>query len=66
MDDYDKLLMISHYSAKFGDHRHCGSQDMMFLVVEEQDLLCSLKHIASHVLTQEISEQRHRYLAVYL
>ena len=28
--------MESHHPAKFGDHRHCGSGDIMFLVVEEQ------------------------------
>ena len=28
--------MVSHLPAKFGGHRHCGSRDMMFLVVEEQ------------------------------
>ena len=32
--------MKSHHSAKFGGHRHCGSEDMMFLVVEGQDYTC--------------------------
>ena len=26
-----------HHPAKFHGHRHCGSGDMMFLVVEGQD-----------------------------
>ena len=29
--------MITNHSTKFGGHRHCGSGDMMFLVVEGQD-----------------------------
>ena len=29
--------MVSHHPAKFGGHRHYGSGDMMFVVVEEQD-----------------------------
>ena len=32
--------MVSHYPAKFGDHSHCGSRDMMFLEVEEEDSTC--------------------------
>ena len=28
--------MVNHHPGKFGDHRHCGSGDIMFLVVEEQ------------------------------
>ena len=32
--------MVSHHTAKFGGHRHCGSGDMMFVVVEEQDSTC--------------------------
>ena len=34
-----ELLQLSHYSAKFGGHRHCGIGDM-FLLVEEQDSTC--------------------------
>ena len=33
--------MVSHHPAKFGDHRHCGSGDIMFLVAEEQNSRCS-------------------------
>ena len=33
--------MVSHHSAKFGDHRHCGSEDIMFLVAEEENSRCS-------------------------
>ena len=32
--------MVSHHPAKFGGHRHCGSGDTMFLVVEGQDSTC--------------------------
>ena len=28
-------------SSKFGDHRHCGSGAIMFLVAEEQNSKCS-------------------------
>ena len=33
--------MVSHYPAKFGDHKHCDSGDIMILVVKEQDSKCS-------------------------
>ena len=29
--------MVSHHHVTFGGHRHCGSGDIMFVVVEEQD-----------------------------
>ena len=32
--------MVSQDAAWFCDHRHCGSADMMFLVVEWQDSTC--------------------------
>ena len=28
--------MVSHHLAKFGDHRHCVSGDIMFLHAEEK------------------------------
>ena len=28
--------MVSHHPAKFGGHRHYGSGDMMFVMVEVQ------------------------------
>ena len=34
-------LMVSNHPAKFGNHRHCGSGDIMFLVAEEQNSRCS-------------------------
>ena len=37
-------LTISHHPAKFGGHRHCGSEDM-FSMIEEQDSLHSLKSV---------------------
>ena len=33
--------MVSHHPAKFGDHGHCGSGDIMFLVAEEENSRCS-------------------------
>ena len=33
--------MVNHHPAKFGTHRHCGSGDIILLVVEEQDSACS-------------------------
>ena len=33
--------MVSHHPAKFGDHRHCGSGDKMFLVAEGENSTCS-------------------------
>ena len=32
--------MVSHHAAQSGDCRHCGSGDMMFLVVEGQESTC--------------------------
>ena len=29
--------MVSKQPAKFGGHRQCGSGDIMFLVIDEQD-----------------------------
>ena len=40
LDGWEQLI-ISHHSAKFGDHKQCGSGDKMFLVVGEQDFTCS-------------------------
>ena len=57
--------MVSHYPARSGGHRHCGSGDMIFSLVEEQDiphalakirLYClSPKHVACHAHTHKIS-----------
>ena len=33
--------MVSHHPAKFGDHGHCGSGDIMFLVAEKENSRCS-------------------------
>ena len=32
--------MVSHHLATFCGHSNCGSGDMMFLVVKEQDFIC--------------------------
>ena len=38
--------MVSHHPVKFGGHRHCGSGDIMFLVVEGRipDALASIRY----------------------
>ena len=33
--------MVNHHPGKFGGHWHCGSGDIMFLIVPEQDCTCS-------------------------
>ena len=33
--------MVSHHPEKFGDHRHCGSGDIMFLVAKVENSRCS-------------------------
>ena len=33
--------MISHFLANFGDHRHCGSGNIVPLVAEEENSRCS-------------------------
>ena len=35
--------MIGHHPDKFGGHSQCDSGDIMFLLVEEQQTICSLK-----------------------
>ena len=42
--------MVSNQLAMFGGLRHCRSGNMMVLVIEDQDLLCSLKCIHPYVL----------------
>ena len=44
--------MESHYPNKFGSHTQCGSEDMMFLIVEGKD---------SHNISgrREITQWRH-------
>ena len=37
--------MVSNHPAKFGSHKHCGSRDLMLLVIEEQDSTCSLTSV---------------------
>ena len=39
--DWWQSLMVSHHSAKFGGHRHCGSRGIMLLVAEEENSRCS-------------------------
>ena len=38
--------MVRRHPAKFGDHRHCGSDDILFLVAKEEisDALTSIRH----------------------
>ena len=44
--------MVSHHLAKFGGHRHCGSGDMMFLVVEEQGSTCPCFNIPLLIISK--------------
>ena len=37
--------MVSHHPVKFGGHGHCGSGDVMFLEVKEQDSICLPFHL---------------------
>ena len=34
-----------HGKSKFGDHRHCGSGDIMLLVTEEESSRCSFFNV---------------------
>ena len=36
--------MVSHHPAKFGNHKHRGSGDILFLVAEEEKSRCSRLH----------------------
>ena len=56
--------MVRHQLAKFGGLRHCGSENITLLGVEEQD--STVSHMACHALTLEISERRHGYLPFYV
>ena len=37
--------MVSHHPAQFGVHRHCGSRDLIFSVVQKQDSTCCRLHL---------------------
>ena len=60
--------MLSHHPAKFGGQWHCGSKDMIFLVVKVQDshalisiphYCLSLKYMECNALTHKISGYKH-------
>ena len=36
--------MVTHHHTKFGCKRHCGSENVIFLVIEEQNFACSLTY----------------------
>lgn len=36
--------MVTHHHTKFGCKRHCGSENVIFLVIEEQNFPCSLTY----------------------
>ena len=42
--------MVRHDHTKPGGHKHCDSEDKLFLVVQEQDFTCSLKSILINVM----------------
>ena len=63
--------MQSYHPVKFGGHRHCDGGNKTLLVVEEQKftyyrfilpficfILPSLKHMACHSFTHQISERK--------
>ena len=37
--------MASHHPGKFSGHKHCDSEDIILLLVEEQESICSLKSV---------------------
>ena len=53
-------LMVGHHPNKYGDHRHRGSGDMMFLVVESQDSIryyyFSLKHMHAMLTHKKLQD----------
>ena len=60
--------MVRYHPVRFGGHGHCGSGDIMLLVVEIKfphvlasirHFCLSLKHMAYHAHTHEISGRRH-------
>ena len=46
--------MISHHSAKFGGHRHCGSGEM-FLVAKDENSRCCLFNLPLRLFLKDIS-----------
>ena len=36
--------MVNPHAAKFNDHRHCGSGDIMPSVAKDKNLRCSIRH----------------------
>ena len=43
-------ITVSHHPAKFGGHRHCGSGDIILLLVEEQDSTLARLNNVDHSL----------------
>lgn len=56
--------MVTHHSARFGDHRHFGGGDFLLLVVEGKishaiacfPITIFLKRMVCHVRTYKISQ----------
>ena len=61
--------MVGYHPANFGDHKHCGGVDTMFLVVEGEDSICphlnllvlfiSKEHVMSCSHTWNFRKQTH-------
>ena len=41
MISLNHVIMVGYHPDKFGGNRHCGSEDIMLLVGEGEDLRCS-------------------------
>ena len=56
--------MVVHHLAKFGFQGHCGSGNIIFLVIERQSFTCSLtsaiaifyNHMACYAHTHGVSD----------
>ena len=47
-------LIVSHHSARFGGHKHCGKGDEMLSVVEEEDPICPCFNLPLIFLSKEL------------
>ena len=48
--------MVCHHAAKFGGHRHCGSEDIMSSVAEGQDSTCPCQSIITVYLQSKLHD----------
>ena len=52
--------MVYHYPAKFGCHRHCGSEDVIFSVAKGQDFTCPRQSIITAYLQSKLHDRPSR------